>query len=191
MKNVVIKSICRILTVLLALQLCEVRVDAATMSGGTLLAGSYSSGHNYYKGLSNAQAKQADMIAKSIADSIMSNPSYTTDLQRVTAASQAVEAYKYSGIYGMDNMKYYRSPYGLFVAGVYTCAGTTRSLGRVLDYMGYKWQHTNENQYRHQWCVLTMDGQMGFADGMAGIAGYGTYYNGMILPDGTQVFYAE
>ena len=77
----------------------------------------------------------------------------------------------------MDTTKYYRSPYGVFVAGVYTFAGSTRSLGRVLDYMGYSWQHSHENENRHQWCVLTMDGQTGFADGMAGIAGYGVMTN--------------
>ena len=55
---------------------------------------------------------------------------------------------------------------GVFVAGVYTCAGTTRALGRVLDYMGYSWQHVNENKWSHQWCIVTMDGQAGYADGM-------------------------
>lgn len=45
---------------------------------------------------------------------------------------------------------------GVFVDGVYTCAGTTRALGRVLDYMGYGWQHVNENKWVHQWCIMTM-----------------------------------
>ena len=52
-------------------------------------------------------------------------------------------------VYGTDADKYYRSPYGVFVAGVYTCAGSTRALGRVLDYMGYSWQHVNENKWVH------------------------------------------
>ena len=176
------KVLCLMLVLGLLITSSSKDVRAATIS---------SNSHNYYKGLTSNQAAQADLIAKSIADSIMGNPAYTSDIQRVTAAAQAVEAYKSKGIYGMDSTKYYRSPYGLFVAGVYTCAGTARSLGRVLDYMGYKWQHTNENQYRHQWCVVMMDGQIGFADGMIGIAGYGAYQNGMILPDGTQLFFAE
>ena len=57
--------------------------------------------------------------------------------------------------------------------------------------MGFTWQHTNENQNRHQWCIVTMDGQTGFADGMGGIAGYGAMENGMILPDGRMIFFAE
>ena len=70
------------------------------------------------------------------------------------------------------------------MAGVYTCAGTTRALGRVLDYMGYSWQHVNENKWSHQWCIVTMDGQAGYADGMGGIAGYGEMVSGMTMADG-------
>ena len=95
-----------------------------------------------------------------------------------------VAAYCDNCIYGSDTNKYYRSPYGVFVAGVYTCAGSTRALGRVLDYMGYSWQHVNENKWSHQWCIVTMDGQTGYADGMGGIAGYGEMVSGMTLADG-------
>ena len=42
--------------------------------------------------------------------------------------------------------------------------------------MGYNWRHVNENQWAHQWCVLEMDGQIGFADGQVGMAGYGEHY---------------
>ena len=176
------KGICKLSAVLMAIcvaLIAYVPVNAKTAGDN----------HNYYKGLTKEQAAQADFVAKSIADSIMSNPVYATDLQKVTAAAQVVNAYAQNGVYGIDDHKYYRSPYGLFCAGVYTCAGSTRSLGRVLDYMGYSWQHTNENQYRHQWCVVCMDGQIGFADGMAGIAGYGAYTSGMTLPDGRRVFF--
>ena len=148
-------------------------------------------GHNYYKNVSDDGIEAADTIARQIAASIVTDPAYTTDLQKVTAAAQAVKGYCDKAQYGRDTSKYYRSPYGVFMAGVYTCAGSTRALGRILDYMGYSWQHTNENQNRHQWCALTMDGQIGFADGMSGIAGYGTMTNGMTLPDGNQVFFAE
>jgi len=36
-----------------------------------------------------------------------------------------------------------------------------------------------------------MDGQTGYADGIAGIAGYGTMTNGMTLPDGSMLYFAE
>ena len=149
------------------------------------------SGHEYYKGIPYEGAMQADQVARQIAEAIMTNPQYTTDLQKVTAAAQMVADYCKNEVYGMDEAKYYRSPYGVFVARVYTCAGSTRALGRVLDFMGYSWTHQNENQNRHQWCVLTIDGQSGFADGMAGIAGYGQMTNGMVLPDGSTLHFSE
>lgn len=41
--------------------------------------------------------------------------------------------------------------------------------------MGYAWEHVNENQWSHQWCKLTMDGQIGWADGQIGWVGYGEH----------------
>lgn len=145
--------------------------------------------HSYYKGVTAEQAAAADAVAKQIAEAIMSNTAYTTDLQRVTAAAQIVAAYCNYSVYGSDVNKYYRSPYGPFVAGVYTCAGSTRALGRVLDYMGYSWQHVNESKWVHQWCILMMDGQTGFADGMGGCAGYGEMVSGMTLADGRTIYF--
>ena len=145
--------------------------------------------HNYYKGVPAQGAAMADSIAQSIALSIMSNPAYVTDLQKVQAAASTVASYAARGTYGTDPNKYYRSPYGVFCAGVYTCAGTTRALGRVLDYMGYNWSHANENQYRHQWCILVMDGQVGYADGMSGLVGYGQLQSGMTLADGSVIYF--
>lgn len=69
----------------------------------------------------------------------------------------------------------YQSPYGVFVKGVYTCAGSTRALGLVLTCMGYEWEHVNEGEWSHQWCRLTMDGQTGYADGQVGLVGYGVH----------------
>lgn len=69
----------------------------------------------------------------------------------------------------------YRTPFGVFVKGEYSCAGATRALGLALTCMGYEWQHINENQYSHQWLELTMDGQRGWADGQNGIANYSEY----------------
>lgn len=145
-------------------------------------------GHNYYKGLTEEQAAQADAVAAQIAESIMSNPDYTTDLQKVSAAANAVKGYCNKGTYGADANKYYRSPYGAFISGNYTCAGTARALGRVLDFMGYSWSHINENQWNHQWCVLTMDGQTGFADAMMPIAQYGTW-DEYCWTDGTYAYF--
>ena len=139
--------------------------------------------HTYYNNHITAdQAAQADAIAKSIADRITSNKAYTTDLERVSAAARIVAQYAAKGRYGADDNKYYRTPYGLFVTGNFTCAGTTRSLGRVLEFMGYEWTHVNENEWLHQWNVLYMDGKIGYADAAViptGRAGYGEYREGI------------
>lgn len=147
--------------------------------------------HNYYKNLTAQQAAEADAMAKLIADLILADPSYTTDYQKIDVAAQVVAGLCRQAVYGSDTTKYYRSPYGVFIAGVYTCAGSTRALGRVLDYMGYSWEHAHENENRHQWCVVTMDGQTGYADGMGGFAGYGEMKSGMKLPDGRVIYFAE
>lgn len=152
-------------------------------------------GHNYYKNMPADLAAQADAIAQSIADSIMGNTAYTTDLQRVKAAADVVAGYTLNCTYGNDAEKYYRSPVGVFVTGVFTCAGSTRALGLVLEKMGFSWSHARENQNAHQWCILTMDGQTGFADGMGiasigakGAAGYGEYYSGITIDGITREF---
>ena len=139
--------------------------------------------HSYYKNLTQEQAEAADKVAQKIAQTIMSDERFNTDLLKVRAAANVVMQYCRRSAYGNDEKKYYRTPYGVFVAGIFTCAGATRALGRVLDFMGYDWQHANENQWSHQWCELTMDGKKGFADGMGGFAGYGEYStsNGFML----------
>ncbi len=112
----------------------------------------------------------------------------TTDLDRVKAAAKLVADRAKQITYGTDNKGYYQTPYGIIRANVYTCAGTVRTLGRVLDYMGYSWQHVNEGQYSHQWIILNMDGQVGFADSMTGLCGYGEMRPGMQV-DGWTLYY--
>lgn len=116
------------------------------------------------------QDRQAREIAQQIADSI--GPG--TDLERVGQAAQIVSGYYQRGIHKESGDNYYR-PYGVFIAGESSCAGTTRALGLVLECMGYSWEHVNENQWAHQWCRLTMDGQTGWADGQIGWVGYGDH----------------
>ena len=103
---------------------------------------------------------QARVIAKQIADSI--DPS-GTDLERVTQAASMVSMYCAQGTYTTSGEDYSEA-YGVFVKGEFSCAGSTRALGMVLDYMGFEWEHVNENQWTHQWCRLEMDGQIGYAD---------------------------
>ena len=119
-----------------------------------------SSNHQYYgRNITSEKAVQADAIAKSIANRVMNNSTYNTDLQKVSAAAETVTQYAMKEKYGADPNKYYRTPYGVSVSGNFTCAGTIRVLGRVLHFMGYEWQHVNANEWKHQWRVLVMDGK--------------------------------
>lgn len=137
----------------------------------------FAASHNYYgKTITKKQAAEADAVARDIAQKVKSDKSLKTDLDKVARAAQIVSEYAMRGRYGADEKKYYRSPYGVFISGNFTCAGATRALGRVLDFMGYQWKHIGENKWEHQWCVLTMDGKTGFADANVfpgGLVGYG------------------
>ncbi|MEE1155477.1 MAG: Ig-like domain-containing protein [Acutalibacteraceae bacterium] len=117
------------------------------------------------------EEQQGKAVAKQLANAI---PNYNSDLDKVSFATQLVYLYCLDSYYTMEGSYYYK-PYGLFIQGEYSCAGATRALGEVLNYLGYSWQHTNENQNTHQWCELYMDGKKGWADPMAGLAGYGKY----------------
>lgn len=133
---------------------------------------------------------QARAVAQSIADSIPAG----SGLERVRAATVAVAGYCSRGTYTSE-VSDYNTAYGVFCKGVNTCAGATRALGLVLECMGYSWTHKNPNQWTHQWCELTMDGQTGWADGMGGLADYGEYPfmdgGSYTTPDGTTYYLAQ
>lgn len=129
--------------------------------------------HNYYINETFEEAMYADAVAKMYAEVIMSDGSFNNDYKKAYAAAYIAAYYSSACTYGTDSAGHYRSPYGVFLGGVYTCSGSTRACGRILDYMGFTWTHARENQNSHQWCIVTLDGQRGFADGMAGFAGYG------------------
>lgn len=77
-----------------------------------------SSNHQYYnENITAEQAAQADAVARSIANRIMNNPNYKTDLQKVQAAAGVVAKYAAKGKYGADSKKFYRTPYGVFITG--------------------------------------------------------------------------
>lgn len=131
--------------------------------------------HNYYRKETVEQALQTDALCKYYADCIMADKSLKNDLDRVTKAACITADYSWRCSYGVDSEGHYQSPYGVFCANVYTCAGSTRALGRILDYMGFDWTHAHEEENHHQWCILKMDGREGYADGQAGMAGYGQH----------------
>lgn len=136
-------------------------------SGSTSSQSSSSSSSGLSKSEKNAQAR---VVARQIAASITGS----TDLERVTKAARIVSGYYYSGVH-KESGPDYNTPYGVFIKGESSCAGCTRALGMVLEEMGYSWKHVNENQWTHQWVTVNMDGQVGWADGQIGMAGYGAY----------------
>ena len=117
---------------------------------------------------------QASAVARQIANSILAQ-GYTTDLQKVQAAANQVAA-NYNRANHVETGLDYATPYGVFVTHSASCAGTTRALIQVLEYMGYtNLTHANENLYTHQWVILTIDGEVGYADGQVGWVGKGPH----------------
>lgn len=112
---------------------------------------------------------EARVVAQQIADSATGN----TELERVESAMLMIYNNYTVNLTYSETAPYYNEPYGVFFDGYATCAGVTRAMGMVLECMGFQWSHAHENQYSHQWCELTMDGQAGYADASLGFAGYG------------------
>lgn len=119
-------------------------------------------------------AAEKNRQARAFAQKLAAEIDGETDLERVSQAAQIVAYYSSKATYTMEGSDY-ATAYGVFIKGEYSCAGSTRALGMLLECMGYSWKHVNENQYTHQWVELTMDGQKGWADGQIGWAGYGEY----------------
>ncbi len=122
----------------------------------------------------NGVCTYPNMTADGVASMIAASIGPGTDLERVSYAAGIVAFICANDTYTTEG-SYYNKPEGVFIRREYSCAGATRALGLVLNYMGYSWTHINENQWTHQWCELMMDGQKGYADGMGGFAGYGAY----------------
>lgn len=120
----------------------------------------------------------AKIAAQDYANSILTDDTLTTDLERITMAAYIVNEYVRIGHYS-QYVTGYNQPYGTFVTGWSSCAGNVRALGLILEYMGFEWYHVNEGQYDHQWCVVyDVDGKTAFADGASyGVAGYGSRDN--------------
>ena len=130
--------------------------------------------------------QEAKKVAKAIAKYVTEDLPCNSDLERIAAAANIVYGYVDNGntipsyeIDAQGNTKCtvvgYNKPFGTLVTGYSTCAGNTRAMGLVLEYMGFEWYHVNANQWDHQWCVVyDVDGKTAFADAAwAGVAGYG------------------
>lgn len=137
-----------------------------------------------------AAKRVAKRIAKNALKIAKNRTSKPKDIEVVSIAAELVAEYCDMCVYTTKDPDY-PTAYGVFVKGVYTCAGSARAMGMVLGYLSFKWKHVNENQWSHQWCELKMDGKKGWADGYNGRwvdgpssaigAGYGSYSSGKRL----------
>ena len=61
---------------------------------------------------------------------------------------------------------HYNDPYGYLILGVVSCAGCTRTTGLCLNMLGIPYEHVNENQWKHQWCRVEVDGTYWICDAL-------------------------
>lgn len=114
--------------------------------------------------------------SKKSSSSSSSDKNKVKDIEKVAYAAGVINAYCAQGTYTTEG-KIYRTAYGVFVGGEYSCAGATRALGLVLDYLGITWVHKNANTWNDQWCQVIVDGKEGYADAISASAGYGKHPN--------------
>lgn len=114
--------------------------------------------------------------SSSSSSSKTSDKNKVKDIEKVAYAAGVINAYCAQGTYTTEG-KIYRTAYGVFVGGEYSCAGATRALGLVLDYLGITWVHKNANTWNDQWCQVIVDGKEGYADAISASAGYGKHPN--------------
>ena len=126
--------------------------------------------------LKNKKTGNQDADAKRVAKQIAKccKGKKVSKLDQVKLAAAYVAAMSSKCKYTMSGNDYYRA-YGVFITKKYSCAGSTRALGMVLDYLKIPWKHVNENQNTHQWCKVKIGKKTGYADGMVGIVGYGKH----------------
>jgi hypothetical protein len=128
-------------------------------------------------GMTADQEVQARSIAKQIADGINKTATdKVKDIEKVAYAAGIVRAYCDLGTYTTSGQMY-RTAYGVFIGGEYSCAGSTRALGLILDYLGITWVHVNANTWDDQWCQVIADGQEGYGDAIKATAAYGKHPN--------------
>ena len=154
-------------------------------------------------GMTRTQEDQARSVAKQIAEHVYDQVTTKGDgsqISMVAYATAIVNAYCARDSY-VTTGKIYRTAYGVFLGGEYSCAGSTRALGLVLDYLDgimqdknkagqgnwmnkegedwppLKWNHVNANKWDDQWCRIVCDKHEAYGDPIIPSAGYGKHPN--------------
>ena len=147
----------------------------------------------------NEARSVAYQLAKKIYDQVNTNGG-GTQMEMLAYATGIVRAYCDAGRELTNDEaraskeKLYRTSYGVFIAHEYTCAGSTRALGLIIDYLDqlwyadykagvktsyppFKWVHVNANKWDEQWCQVVCDNHEAYADPIQAWAGYGKHPN--------------
>ena len=124
----------------------------------------------------NSSGTSSASSASSSSKSKSSKKKSIKEVEKVAYAAGIVKTYCDLGTYTTEG-KIYRTAYGVFIGGEYSCAGATRALGLILDYLGISWVHKNINSWEDQWCQVIVDGKEGYGDGITAAAGYGKHPN--------------
>ena len=96
-------------------------------------------------GMTRNQEDQARSIAKQIAQHVYTQATTKgkgTQIEMVAYATGIVKAYCDLGTYTTEG-KIYRTAYGVFIGHEYSCAGATRAMGLVIDYLDALCQNHN------------------------------------------------
>ncbi|WP_022764081.1 hypothetical protein [Butyrivibrio sp. XPD2006] len=154
-------------------------------------------------GMNRRQENEARSVALQLARHVydrVNNNGSGTQIEMVAYATGIVNGYCAAGKeltreeVESSNNKLYRTAYGVFIAHQYTCAGSTRALGLILDYLDkfwyadwqagnkaeyipLKWVHVNANKWEDQWCQIVCDNHEAYADPIKSWAGYGVHPN--------------
>ncbi len=103
---------------------------------------------------SNAEFQQAYDRALAIVTPLAGLPRE----QQLVGIAQALRVIYEKNIKYSTSIKHYNVPYGYLVAGVASCAGCARTTGLCLNILGIPYEHVNENQWKHQWCRVNING---------------------------------
>lgn len=130
--------------------------------------------HHYYcDSIKKEDVDLADTLCRELAEILMKDESLKTDLDRVKAAASVISRKAQKLEFTNDPNKHSHSPYGMLILGAYNYKGSSHTLGRVMEYMGLSWVHSTDDENAYSWCILMMDGKIGFAEPISGVCGYG------------------
>ena len=114
-----------------------------------------------YKYFRKYMNTEAFMAALKEAESIVAPLVALPQDQQVRGLWEGIQYYGWD--YSMK-IKHYNDPYGVFVKGVASCAGTARTAGFRLSLLGFEYEHRHENEYEHQWVEVMVNGEKWICD---------------------------